>query len=402
MSAKEKQPVFPVWMMSIVLLSALSFAWALGLEDVLAFQIAARLILWFALLAAFVAALYGRRPPPLFVYELSAEQVAARALAIRCGLLGLLVFSNAMSAMFSSWPANTFNFEYLLALPFILLLVPRYVAWAGRRIGIQEDNHERFGQVLKRQRAWCWAEQKPYLLAWCVKFFFIPMMYSFLVLAMEGMVLFSWQWSPTTLVLGLISFGLCFDLLIAFGGYLFSMRLLGGEIRSVDSNWLGWFACMICYPPLLVVFHYVKQQVDDIVWSDWLLPNEPLYWLWAALVTGTWLVYWLATASFGLKFSNLSWRGLIDRGPYRYTKHPAYLAKNLYWWLHTVPFIGVHDGADLLRNILGLTFVSLVYYLRAKTEEAHLLAFPEYATYSARIEREGVFARMRGVFRRRI
>lgn len=392
--------MFPVWMMSIVMLPALSLAWGLELEDVLAFQVAARLILWLALLVAFVAALYERRHIPPSFHALSAEQVVARVLAIRCGLLGLLVFSSAMGALFSSWPANTFNFEYLLVLPFILLLVPRYVVWVGGRLGVQEDGHERFGLVLKRKRAWSWGEQKSYILAWLVKFFFIPMMYSFLVLAMEGMVLFSWEWNPTTLVLGLFSLGLCFDLLIAFGGYLFSMRLLEGEIRSVDGTWLGWLACMICYPPLLVVFHYVKQQVDDLVWSDWLLPSEPLYWLWAALVTATWLVYWLATASFGLKFSNLSWRGLVDRGPYRYTKHPAYLAKNLYWWLHTVPFIGVQDWLDLLRNFLGLTFVSLVYYLRAKTEEAHLLAFPEYAAYSARIKREGLFAWVRGLLGR--
>lgn len=392
--------MFPVWMMLIVLLPALLVTWVLGIEDVIVFQVAARLILWATLLVAFLAVMYERRHGLVSSDELPAEKVAARSQAIRCGLIGLLIFSSGMSALFSSWPANAFNFEYFLVLPFILFLVPRYVAWAGRRIGVEEDEHERFGLVLKGRRGWCWVEQKPYLLAWCVKFFFIPLMYSFLALAMEGMILFSWEWNPATLVLGLFSFGLCFDLLIAFGGYLFSMRLLGGEIRSVDGTWLGWLACMMCYPPLLVVLHYVKQQVDDIVWSDWLLPNEPLYWMWATLVTGTWLVYWLATASFGLKFSNLSWRGLIDRGPYRYTKHPAYLAKNLYWWLHTVPFIGVQDWLDLLRNFVGLTFVSLVYYLRAKTEEAHLLAFPEYAAYSARIEREGLFARVCGVLGR--
>lgn len=392
--------MLPVWMMSVFFLPALLLALMFELEDSLAFQIAARVILWLTLLVAFVTALYTRRYISASSHVLSTEQIAARSLAIRCGLMGLLVFSSAMGSLFSSWPANTFNFEYLLVLPFILLLVPGYVSWAARRIGTQEDGHERFGQVLRRQRVWCWAEQKPYLLAWCIKFFFIPMMYSFLVLALENMVLFSWQWNPATLVLGLFSFGLCFDLLIAFGGYLFSMRLLEGEIRSVDGTWLGWLACMMCYPPLLVILHYVKQQVDEIVWNDWLLPSEPLYWIWAALVTGTWLVYWLSTASFGLKFSNLSWRGLIDRGPYRYTKHPAYLAKNLYWWLHTVPFIGVQDWLDLLRNFLGLTFVSLVYYLRAKTEEAHLLAFPEYAAYSVRIEREGLFAWVRGVLGR--
>lgn len=390
--------MLPVLMMFGIFLPALLCVWALGLEGESSFQVAVRLILWGVLAVALIGSLYERRQSLVPSRALSAEQVAARALSIRCGLLGMLVFSTVMSALFAHWPGEAFNFEYLLVLPFVLLLVPRYVAWAGARLGDETDAHERFGQVLKGQRAWCWREQKPYLLSWGVKFCFIPMMYGFLIDAMESMVLFSWQWNPAVLVLGLFILGLCFDLLVAFGGYLFSMRLLGGEIRSVDGTWLGWLACMICYPPLLEVFRYVKRQVDDLVWSDWLVPNEPLYWLWAALVTGTWIAYWLSTVSFGLKFSNLSWRGLVDRGPYRYTKHPAYLAKNLYWWLQTVPFIGVQDWTDLLRNLLGLTFVSLVYYLRARTEEAHLMAFPEYAAYADRIASAGLLARLRRGF----
>jgi len=385
--------MFPVWMMLGVFFLALLVGGLAGVS--VEPQMAARLLLWLAVLVALITALYTRRGQKVVSGALSAEQVTARALAIRCGMLGILFFSSAMSALFSSWPATAFNFEYLLVLPLILLLVPRYVAWAGRYLGDAEDDHERFGQVLRGQRVWLWSEHGNYLLAWAVKFFFIPMMYAFLVDALENMMLFSRQWNPAVLVLGLFMFGLCCDLLIAFAGYLFAMRLLGGEIRSMDGTWLGWLACMICYPPMLEILRYVKQQTDSVIWSDWLLPNDPLYWGWALLVTGSWFVYWLSTASFGLRFSNLSWRGLVDRGPYRYTKHPAYLAKNIYWWLHTVPFIGVQDWTDLLRNILGLTFVSLVYYLRARTEEVHLLAYPEYAAYAARIERDGLFAKGR-------
>lgn len=389
--------MLPVWAMLGALLSVFLLIWSSGVvsEGELQAETAARVVLWSVLVVALVFALRRRCMLSAPAHRLSMEQVATRAFSIRCGLLGILVFSSLMGSLFYSWPATTFNFDYLLLLPFFLLLVPHYVAWAGRRLGCEEDGHERFGQFIQGRRAWCWAEQKTYLLAWGVKFFFVPVMYTFLCDALVNMVLFSWQWNPAAVVLGLFMIGLCCDLVIAFAGYIFSMRLLGGDIRSVDGTWLGWLSCIICYPPLLGVFRYVKQQVDDLVWSDWLLPSEPLYWVWAILLTGTWFVYWLATASFGLKFSNLSWRGLVDRGPYRYTKHPAYLAKNIYWWLHTVPFIGVQDWADLLRNLLGLTFVSLVYYLRARTEEAHLMSFPEYAAYAARIERDGLLARVR-------
>src|SRR5690606_33230096 len=103
---------------------------------------------------------------------------------------------------------------------------------------------------------------------------------------------------------------------------------------------------------------------------------------------------------FGLRFSNLSWRGLVNTGPYRYTKHPAYLSKNIYWWLHTVPFVGVASNMDLLRNLLGLSFVSMVYYIRAKTEEHHLMAFPEYHDYSQYINKKGLLARLKTSWQR--
>lgn len=105
-----------------------------------------------------------------------------------------------------------------------------------------------------------------------------------------------------------------------------------------------------------------------------------------------WVVYWLATFEFGMTFSNLSWRGLINKGVYRYTKHPAYISKNLYWWLNTLPFCGVTlFSLAWWQNILGLTFVSLIYYGRAWSEEKHLNNFSDYRKYSQRIDKIGIF-----------
>lgn len=104
------------------------------------------------------------------------------------------------------------------------------------------------------------------------------------------------------------------------------------------------------------------------------------------------MLYWLSTASFGIRFSNLTYRGLIDHGPYRYTKHPAYWSKNIYWWLHAVPFVGITSAGDFARSFLGLGFVSLIYYLRAKTEERHLRKFPEYRAYCDWIDTNGLWA----------
>jgi protein-S-isoprenylcysteine O-methyltransferase Ste14 len=92
--------------------------------------------------------------------------------------------------------------------------------------------------------------------------------------------------------------------------------------------------------------------------------------------------YAWATLAFGLRFSNLTYRGVITHGPYRLTRHPAYVAKNLFWWCSTLPFLSAGGSlVDVVRNTVIMALVSAVYYWRARTEEAHLLA--EDATYRA-------------------
>ena len=364
--------------------------------------IAARFTIALCFLVGLLVTYYDQWGGCIVCYEPPIQEVVRyKTIALRLGLLLLLLYPCLMSIFLPSWPTAVFNFEYLLILPLLLLAVPPYVRWAESFMPSPDDAYYRMGQVVLRQRAWNWREHKPLLLAWGVKLFFIPLMYSWLVLAVETLLDFEWVLNPAVVVAGLFVFGLSVDLLVASAGYFFASRLLNNEVKSTDATWLGWAVCLICYPPFLEFFLAIKAQRDDLAWTDWLLPNEPLYWVWAFLITASWLVYWLSTMSFGLRFSNLSWRGLVDSGPYRYTKHPAYISKNIYWWLHTVPFVGVADGMDLLRNVLGLSFVSGVYYLRARTEERHLLAFSEYVEYAEKIRRDGLLARISRLFRQR-
>lgn len=329
--------------------------------------------------------------------EITAEDLKNKSLAIRLCLLALLLFSVVMEYFFSNWPANPFNLDFLVMLPVLLLLTPWYVRWAEAAMPSGSDGYALLGQVVLGKRPWQWAEQKELLLAWLVKLFFIPLMYSWLMLVTEALLIFSWSMSPGRIIEGLFNVGLAADLLIATTGYLFASRILNNQVISTDKTWSGWVVCLLCYPPLLWVFQAAKQQTNELTWSDWLQPDQVLYWFWAGAVTSTWLVYWLSTLQFGFRFSNLSWRGLIDSGPYRFVRHPAYLSKNLYWWLYLVPFYGVTSGYELWRNLLGMTFVSLVYYLRAYTEERHLMQFPEYRDYADRIRQNGLASRCKRV-----
>lgn len=190
----------------------------------------------------------------------------------------------------------------------------------------------------------------------------------------------------------LFNFGVSLDMLIGTFGYLFSLKLIDNDIKDIDSHSLGWILALICYPPIVWLVERVNRQQDSLLWTDFVAIDSMFYWLFFMVINATWVVYWLATFEFGMTFSNLSWRSLIDKGVYRYTKHPAYIAKNIYWWLYTLPFLGVSFlSVQWWENILGLTFVSLIYYGRAWSEERHLYKFCEYREYSERINKKGIF-----------
>jgi steroid 5-alpha reductase family enzyme len=75
---------------------------------------------------------------------------------------------------------------------------------------------------------------------------------------------------------------------------------------------------------------------------------------------------------------------VLTGGPYRLTRHPAYVSKNLFWWSSTLPFFATtHLWSDMVRNTVLMAGVSAVYWWRGCTEARHLAAEdPKYRAYS--------------------
>jgi protein-S-isoprenylcysteine O-methyltransferase Ste14 len=183
------------------------------------------------------------------------------------------------------------------------------------------------------------------------------------------------------------------------------MKPLDAHIRSANPYAAGWMAALICYPPFILMngggpLDYHPGTAD---WTYW-LEASPLAMalLGLAMVFLTGIYAW-ATIAFGIRFSNLTNRGILTHGPYAWTKHPAYVSKNIFWWLSTFPFLAVTGNpVDMIRNTVVLAMVSGVYYWRARTEERHLMADPAYRDYAAWMARHGPLSRLvRAIVRRR-
>jgi protein-S-isoprenylcysteine O-methyltransferase Ste14 len=141
--------------------------------------------------------------------------------------------------------------------------------------------------------------------------------------------------------------------------------------------------------------HYLQGTAGHDAWVVWLESYPVLIALWAAMLVVLAAFYAWATVAFGIRFSNLTHRGVLTHGPYALTKHPAYVSKNLFWWLGVMPFFTVTgDMNDGIRNTVILAMVSGVYYWRARTEERHLMADPAYRAYAEWMERNGPLPRL--------
>ncbi|HUO79179.1 MAG TPA: isoprenylcysteine carboxylmethyltransferase family protein [Steroidobacteraceae bacterium] len=284
--------------------------------------------------------------------------------------------------------------HFLSALAPLLVFVPFYFVWADSRVLEPRDEFVQFAQLLLGRRAEVdGAVIRRHLLGWTVKGFFLPLMTVYLndecnelhrLYLNGGMIAFAG-------FNGLFHLSYVTDLLFCVVGYTATMRLLDSHMRSVEPTMLGWVSALVCYQPFYsIIGRYYLQYDGDLPWSRWLAPWPLLRDGWGIAILVLSAIYALSTVAFGLRFSNLTHRGIITGGPYRFTKHPAYLSKNLSWWLISVPFVVGTDWPTALRHSVLLLLLNTVYFVRARTEERHLSRDPAYVAYAQWINEHGL------------
>ena len=302
-----------------------------------------------------------------------------------------------------------FSMEVLgaCAIPLFVLSIP-YVLWLDRVLVNPRDGAWHFGAMLIGRERHDSGEVAHHLRAWAVKGFFCAFMISILPPGFEYIV--KYDLAPLAgdpVRIAVLGAELLFvvDVQIAMVGYLVTMKPLDAQIRTANPHLGAWVAALMCYPPFLLMadggpLNY-HQNIGE--WSMWLQGQTALLWIWAAILIFLTGIYAWATVAFGLRFSNLTYRGVLTNGPYAFTRHPAYLSKNLYWWFAAMPFLATTGSlTDSVRNTVLLGLVSAVYYWRAKTEEKHLAAEdPKYRDYSAwMLENAAITRGLAGIGRR--
>jgi len=238
------------------------------------------------------------------------------------------------------------------------------------------------------------------LLGIFVKMFFVPLMTVFFFEQFTHLVL-NWSYIVnlvfgvyrnmqfTVLDLYNVSFTIIFaiDVGLAWCGYTISTRWLKNTCVSVEPTILGWIVALLCYPPFqqyITIYFSIPSEKGFLS-----IPHPWLVGIFAIMSILSYIVYMSATVAFGMRFSNLTHRGIITTGPYAFIRHPAYAAKNFSWWCVMMPYVLYQafgqNSAMALLQIFGLLGMTGLYYLRAITEERHLSIDPAYVEYCKKV-----------------
>lgn len=318
-------------------------------------------------------------------------------------LAALILLGTAVYAMIP-WAREFFQFTYSLGvlqfdqtgffstviLIYLLLLFPYYSTIPS-------------GSVTKSVRVWRWLfsgnfrqaddSDRTALLATFLKGYYIPLMLVALLFHCTQMSenLMEWHQSGRFFPEGywfLFRLILVLDVLFFTIGYLVEHPALDNEIVSVDRTLSGWTFALLCYPPsneftTAILGNYTTN------YPQWYLGNGYAIFSAAAILL-LHVFYTAASVFLNLKASNLTFRGVIDKGPYRLVRHPAYSAKIISWWIGSLPIfwmlysnLGVKSALLGLGGIIGWT---AIYVMRAITEERHLKKVSaEYRLYCGKV-----------------
>lgn len=321
-----------------------------------------------------------------------------RSLTKVAGLLASMGFVALLYWLFPEYHGAYYDNYYAMLrtiLPPWLLLALPYFYLIDARMPKPYDGYWHIGRFITFQ----WGEMDrrvlgQHLLGWMIKGFFLPLMFTFMCHDLGKFIAYDAS--------QLTSFKFWFDFLHDFfyfidvgmvsTGYLMSLRLTDTHFRSAEPTMLGWAVALVCYEPFWSLFGRQYLPYDTgYAWGAWLWNTPVLYGIWGTAILVLTAIYVWATVTFGARFSNLTHRGILTNGPYRWTKHPAYISKNLSWWMISIPFMAQGTPDETLRHCLLLLGLNAIYAMRAKTEEWHLSRDPDYVRYALWIEENGMF-----------
>ncbi|HRD76445.1 MAG TPA: DUF1295 domain-containing protein [Hyphomicrobiaceae bacterium] len=276
---------------------------------------------------------------------------------------------------------------------FICLFVMWYTTW---RAGPASAKSCQLGYLLTGR----WNEIDTQLLsqealAWLVRVFFLPLNFSESARVMSGFRIQPEHYFDRPVMalhadLLMFIYGMIVTAIIP--GYLFASRLFSNEVRLVDRTLSAWVVTLWSYAPFLVNGAFFYYRAEN--WQSQFSANGLVLCVVGFCILLFELVHYWGEAQMGIRASNLSHRGIITTGPFRYTRHPIYLSKCIGWFFIWMPVTAGENWVECVRLTVLFVMACSVYFARSWVEERLLASDKDYVTYALWVDRHGLLARL--------
>jgi hypothetical protein len=308
-------------------------------------------------------------------------------------LLGLWVTLGAMGFLYWIFPEyqKEFYSQYwgvlIVYFPYYLIIAVPYFLFVDAWMTDPRDGYLYTGMLaLGRWQDLDWGILREHFLGWVIKAYFIALMFSYCIGNLEALFAAAagtTNWAFLTIFVLVLAVIFAVDVIIAVLGYVLALRVLDTHVRSVNPFVYAWFVNLVVYEPFWAGFRTSFFEYENgFYWAEWLASLPALQMIWGSAIVFLYLIYIFSMITIGYRFSNLVHRGIVTNGAFAISKHPAYLSKNVCWWLISVPFVANGSWDEALTNSVLLAGLNLIYYLRGKSEEHHLSRDPTYVAYA--------------------
>ncbi|WP_300032756.1 isoprenylcysteine carboxylmethyltransferase family protein [uncultured Roseobacter sp.] len=331
------------------------------------------------------------------------ERICIKLLGL-WGTLGLIAFAYWLFPEYARdlyLPFWTFCRDYALAFVFLSTV---YFWLIDKWQKEPEDEYFVVGQMFIGKRNTASGEEiRRHFLNWIIKGFFLPLMFVYFASSVQFLINepIGNAFNNFRMFVRYVSkFAVGLDLAIATIGYILTIRLANAHIRTPNNLFWGWTVTLCVYAPFygLIGKRYL-DHTDGNGWLEMFAENTGIwFYIWGVAIIISKVGWVWANVTFGIRFSNLTNRGILTNGPFRWFRHPSYFFKNTSWWLLTVPFFSTESNEVALQNICLMLCLNTVYLLRAKAEEKHLSEDPTYVEYALWVEKHGALRGLRAVF----
>lgn len=290
---------------------------------------------------------------------------------------------------------------FILPISFLVILATEYI------LGEKRDGTYQFGLLARgKMREINWRIFGDGFLEWLLRCFFLQINFYAAVwyitnIRTRGVPIFSWDFATFITQLDLAIFGAI--VLSILPGYLFASRLIHTELKKVDRTWFGWAINLSCYPPLnAAVFgawvQYMPRGELARMYNStpaWAYYTDAYPWLLffvgAAIIFFALIHLW-GEAAVGIRAANMSMRGIITTGLFKYTRHPIYVSKGFQWALIYFPFLNILGILNSVQSAILFLLVCAIYVGRALSEERLLATDPDYVKYALYMDDHSIFA----------